>query len=268
MPGINWNINPKYFFMTINKTTLITGASSGIGYEMSKVFARNNYNLVLVARRTEPMEDLKNEFPNIDIKIIQKDLSVDGSCQEVFDSVNDLQIDVLVNNAGFGDTGEFQTLSLDKQTNMIDLNVRALTELTHLFSSKMVKSKAGKILNVASVVAFMPGPKMATYFATKAFVLSFSQALSQEWGKYGVQVMALCPGVTTSGFQVSSGQTHMEMIKAKDVPTSAEVAQYAYDSLMAGKSIAVHKFINKLYAFLPRILPRKLYLIIMENALK
>jgi uncharacterized protein len=193
-----------------------------------------------------------------------KNLSVDGACQEIFDTVKDIRIDVLVNNAGFGDTGEFHTLSQSKQTNMIDLNVRALTELTHLFGSKMVERKEGRILNVASVVAFMPGPKMATYFATKAFVLNLSQALSQEWGKYGVQVMALCPGVTASGFQDAAKQSDMDMVKAKNIPTSAEVAQYGYDSLIVGKSIAVHKFINKLYAFLPR----KLYLVIMENALK
>jgi uncharacterized protein len=252
----------------MSKTVLITGASSGIGYEMAKVFATKGYNLVLVARRIEPMKSLQADFPNTTFTIIQKDLSVDGACQEIFDTVKDIQINVLVNNAGFGDTGEFHTLSQSKQTNMIDLNVRALTELTHLFGSKMVERKEGKILNVASVVAFMPGPKMATYFATKAFVLSLSQALSQEWDKYGVQVMALCPGVTASGFQDAAKQSDMDMVKAKNIPTSAEVAQYGYDSLVAGKSIAVYKFINKLYAFLPRILSRKLYLVIMENALK
>jgi uncharacterized protein len=250
------------------QNVLITGASSGIGYEMAKVFAKNGCNLVLVARRVEPMEGLKSEFPNTTFTIIQKDLSGYGSCQEVFNQVKDLQIDVLVNNAGFGDTGEFQTLSRDKQTNMIDLNVRALTELTHLFGSKMVEHKSGRILNVASVVAFMPGPKMATYFATKAFVLSLSQALSQEWGKYGVQVMTLCPGVTTSGFQDAASQSHMDMVKGKNIPTSAQVAQYGYDKLIAGKSLVVHGLLNKVFCFLPRILPRKLYLIIMENALK
>jgi uncharacterized protein len=250
------------------QNVLITGASSGIGYEMAKVFAKNGYNLVLVARRAELMEGLKSEFPNTNFTIIQKDLSVDSSCQEVFDAVGDLPIDVLVNNAGFGDTGEFQTLSLDKQTNMIDLNVRALTELTHLFGSKMVERKSGRILNVASVVAFMPGPKMATYFATKAFVLSLSQALSQEWSKYGVQVMALCPGVTTSGFQESSNQSNMDMVKGKNIPTSAQVAQYGYDKLIACKSLAIHGFVNKVFCFLPRILPRKLLLKIMDGALK
>jgi uncharacterized protein len=252
----------------MTQTVLITGASSGIGFEMAKVFANNDYNLVLVARRTQSMETLKSEFPNTQITIIQKDLSLDSACQEVFDEVKNIQIDVLVNNAGFGDTGQFQNLEKNKQLNMIDLNVRALTELTHLFGSQMIARKSGRILNVASVVAFMPGPKMATYFATKAFVLSLSQALSQEWGKFGVQVMALCPGVTTSGFQDVAHQSDMQMVKGGNIPTSAEVAQYGYDKLMAGKTLAVHKFINKLYVFLTRILPRKLYLTIMESSLK
>ncbi len=252
----------------MTKTVLITGASSGIGYEMARVFAKNDYQLVLVARRTEPMKALKSEFPKIKITTIQKDLSADTACQEVFDEVKDIQIDVLVNNAGFGDTGEFHTLSKDKQTNMIDLNVRALTELTHLFGAKMVERKSGKILNVASVVAFMPGPKMATYFATKAFVLSLSQALSQEWGKYGVQVMALCPGVTTSGFQDVANQGHLEMTKAKNIPTSKEVAQFGYDKLMSGKTLVVHGFTNKVFTFLPRILPRKVVLNIMDGFMK
>jgi uncharacterized protein len=251
-----------------NRNVLITGASSGIGYEMAKVFASNDYNLVLVARRTEPMESLKSQFPNTQITIIQKDLSVDTACQEVFEAVGDMPIDILVNNAGFGDTGEFQTLSRDKQTNMIDLNVRALTELTHLFGSKMVERKSGRILNVASVVAFMPGPKMATYFATKAFVLSLSQALSQEWSKYGVQVMALCPGITTSGFQDAAHQNDMQMVKAKNIPTSAMVAQFGYDKLMQNKSLTVHGFMNKIFCFLPKILPRRLLLKIIEGALK
>jgi uncharacterized protein len=249
------------------KTVLITGASSGIGYEMAKVFGNNGYNLILVARRTELMEELIPLFPNIKITVCQKDLSLDNACLEVYNEFKDYKVDVLVNNAGFGDTGEFQTRELSKQLNMIDLNVRALTELTHLFGSDMVKNKNGKILNVASVVAFMPGPKMATYFATKAFVLSLSQALSQEWGKYEVQVMALCPGVTSSGFQHSSNQENMTMTKGK-IPTSKEVAEYGYSELMRGKTLTVHGFVNKVSAFLPRILPRKLLLSIIENALK
>jgi uncharacterized protein len=252
----------------MNKTVLITGASSGMGLEFAKIFAREGYDLVLVARRAEPMQALQSEFPNTKVQILQKDISVQGSCQEIFDALVGTQIDILVNNAGFGDTGEFQTLGRDKQTNMIDLNVRALTELTHLFGCQMVERKAGKILNVASVVAFQPGPTMATYFATKAYVLSFSQALSQEWGKYGVQIMALCPGVTKSGFQESSSQSDKKFTNVRNIPTSQEVAEFGYKKLMAGKSLAVHGFTNKLITILPRILPRKVLLQIIEKALQ
>jgi uncharacterized protein len=254
--------------MNNKQTVLITGASSGIGYEMAKVFASNNYNLILIARRIGPMQDLVKQFPNVKVQIVQKDLSAANSGKEIYDSLAGQTVDVLVNNAGFGDTGEFQTLKLEKQLNMIDLNVRVLTELTHLFGSKMVERKAGKILNLASVVAFQPGPTMATYFATKAFVLSLSQALSQEWGKYGVQVMALCPGVTKSGFQESSSQADKSFVQGKNVPTAAMVAQFGYDELMKGKTLTIHGFVNNLICFLPRILPRKLVLHIIENALK
>ncbi len=250
------------------QTVLITGASSGIGYEMAKAFATNNYNLILVARRVELMQELVTQFPDVQITIIQKDLSIGNSGQQIYNSLSGQTVDILVNNAGFGDTGEFQTLKLEKQLNMIDLNVRVMTELTHLFGCDMVARKSGKILNVASVVAFQPGPTMATYFATKSYVLSLSQALSQEWGKYGVQVMALCPGVTKSGFQESSSQTDKIFTKAKNVPTSAMVAQFGYAELMKGKTLTIHGFVNNLICFLPRILPRKLLLMIIENALK
>jgi uncharacterized protein len=252
----------------MNQNVLITGASSGIGYELAKVFAKNHYNLILIARHTDTMQELKAKYSKVDIQIIKQDLSEDDACSIIFEKLKDTKIDILVNNAGFGDTGEFQDLKLKKQLNMIDLNVRALTELTHLFGAKMVKNKSGKILNVASVVAFMPGPGMATYFATKAYVLSFSQALRQEWGKYGVQVMALCPGVTKSGFQEVANQTDKKMTTVGNIPTSKEVAEYGYEQIMKNKSIAVHGIQNKIFAFLPKILPRKLYLIIMENALK
>jgi short-subunit dehydrogenase len=132
----------------------------------------------------------------------------------------------------------------------------------------MVKRKAGKILNVASVVAFQPGPTMATYFATKAFVLSLSQALSHEWQKYGVQVMALCPGVTASGFQESSNQVDKIFTKAKNIPTSKQVAQFGFDQLAKGKSLAIHGFLNNVICILHRIMPRKVLLKIIENTLK
>jgi uncharacterized protein len=252
----------------MNQNVLITGASSGIGYELAKVFAKNHYNLILVARNTETMQDLKEKYPKVDIKIIKQDLSNDDACSIIFEKLKDVQVDILVNNAGFGDTGEFQDLKLKKQLNMIDLNVRALTELTHIFGSKMVKNNSGKILNVASIVSFMPGPRMATYYATKAYVLSFGQALRQEWGRYGVEVCTLCPGATKSGFQGVANQNDLEFAKASNIPTSKSVAEYGYKMLMDNKSIGVPGFTNKIFAFLPKILPRKIGLMIIENIQK
>jgi short-subunit dehydrogenase len=252
----------------MTQTVLITGASSGIGYEMAKVFAKNGYDLVLVARRIEPMQELVKMFHDRKIQVFSKDLSQIDDCKSLVLDLEKTKIDILVNNAGFGDHGELQTTDVNKQLSMIELNVSALTYLTHIFGSKMVALKQGKILNVASIVAFMPGPTMSTYFATKAFVLSFSQALSQEWRKYGVQVMALCPGATASGFQESSNLLKTEFGQNRNIPTSAEVAQYGFDQLMKGKTLAVHGFTNKVITFLPRILPRWIYLNIIENVMK
>ena len=252
-----------------SKIVLITGASSGIGYEMAKVFAGQGYNLVLVARRVESMDALADIYPNINIKVISKDLSLETSCLELGEELKDINIDILINNAGFGDVGEFEKLNLNKQSSMVNVNVRALAELTHIFGSKMVKRGSGKIMNVASVVAFMAGPYMATYFATKAFVLSFSQALSEEWSDKGVQVMTLCPGITQSGFQDVAGQIGSDIIKKSgNIPTANEVAQFGYNKLMAGKTLSVHGFANNIFTFLPRLLPRRLMLAIMAKALK
>jgi short-subunit dehydrogenase len=251
-----------------NQTVLITGASSGIGFEMAKVFAKNEYNLILVARRTEPMQELAKMFPNQKIQVISKDLSQIEDCKDLVQELHNTQIDILVNNAGFGDHGEFQDTDVNRQLSMINLNISALTYLTHIFGSKMVAAKHGKIINVASIVAFMPGPTMATYFASKAFVLSFSQALAKEWGKYDVQVLALCPGATSSGFQESSNLLKTNFGQNKNIPSSAEVAQYAFDQLMKGKTLAIHGFRNKVITFLPRILPRSIYLSIIENVMK
>jgi uncharacterized protein len=252
----------------MNKNVLITGASSGIGYELARIFAKNNYNLILIARRVEKMEGIKSEFPNINTKIIQKDLTIPTSCLEIYEELKDGNVDIIVNNAGFGDTGEFQDLNLEKQKNMIDLNIKALTELTHLFGSKMVLNKSGKILNLASIASFMPGPRMATYFATKAYVLSFSQALSQEWKRYNVQVMALCPGYTESEFQDVSNQNELKVIKNTKMPSSKEVAEFGYFELMKGKTLSIHGFTNNVFAFALRFLSRKSILPRVENILK
>lgn len=167
----------------MNKTALITGASAGLGYEFAVMFAEDGYDLVLVARNKTKMEEIKNRFPNLNITVITKDLSQSDAAREVYAEVKaaGITIDTLVNNAGFGLMGKFEKLDIVKQSEMINLNITALTELTHYFLPELKEnSNKARILNVASTAAFQPGPMMAVYYATKAYVLSFSEALAEE----------------------------------------------------------------------------------------
>jgi uncharacterized protein len=160
-----------------------------------------------------------------------------------------------VNNAGFGDYGYFHEIDIEKEKQMIDLNIRTLTELTYLFGKDMVERKRGKILNVASTAAFQPGPFMAAYFATKHYVLAFSEAIAEEWASFGVKVTALCPGPTESGFSVAASATENQMF-AKKLPSAREVAEYGYRSLISGKRVAIHGKMNNFLAFIVRFTPR------------
>ncbi len=202
-------------------TVLITGASSGIGLEFARIFARERHDLVLVARSREKLENLANELSWVKTTIIEKDLSISGSPQEIYDELlwKSIQVDLLVNNAGFGDFGYFHEWDLSKYQQMIDLNIRTLTDLSYLFGRDMVSRKSGKILNVASTAAFQPGPLMSVYFATKHYVLAFSEGIAEEWKDYGVTVSALCPGPTESGFQKNARATKNKMFASK-LPTS------------------------------------------------
>lgn len=244
----------------MNKTALITGASLGIGYEMAKIFAKNNYDLVLVARSADKLNALANELTNVKTTVITKDLSVAGSGQEIFNELKskNIQVDVLINNAGFGDFGFFHEADLATQLKMIDLNIRSLTELTHLFGKPMVERKSGKIMNVASTAAFQPGPRFNVYYATKHFVLAFSEGLANEWKDFGVTVTALCPGPTESGFQEAAKMGVSEFLKNFKMPSSYEVALYGYESLMKGKVVAVHGTMNRIAATSVSFLPRSL----------
>jgi uncharacterized protein len=242
----------------MNKTVLITGASAGIGLELARVFANNGYDLIVVARSEDKLLALKQELADVAVHLIVQDLSQQGAGQLVYNQVKKLpvEVNVLVNNAGFGDYGLFHTLNLDKQTQMIDLNVRTLTELTHLFGKDMVERKEGKILQVASVAAFFPGPLMSVYFATKHYVLALSEALANEWKGFGVTVTALCPGPTQSEFFSDPHFKDSSLAKGKNLPTAKEVAEYGFNALQSGKAIAVHGFMNKLQVFFVRLAPR------------
>ena len=265
-------------------TVLITGASIGIGYEFARIFAQHGYDLVLVARSGDRLKDLANRIfketsaltthlphdqnfeqasatnPTLSVLIIEKDLSVAGAGKEVFDELKakGIAVDVLVNNAGFGDYGLFHELTLARQVQMIDLNVRTLTELTHLFGGEMVKRGQGKILNVASTAAFQPGPLLAVYYATKHFVLAFSEALANEMKPFGVTVTALCPGPTESGFQEAANMGRSRLFRRFQLPSSYSVALYGFKAMNAGETVAVHGVLNRMMTKLVPFVPRGL----------
>ena len=245
----------------MKKTALITGASSGIGLELSKVHASHGDNLVVVARNKSNLEKLKLDLEKnykISVYVIEKDLSLIDAAKEVYDetSKKNIQIDYLINNAGFGDYGMFYETSWDKELRMINLNITTLTQLCKLYLKEMVKRGSGKIMNVASTAAFQPGPVMAVYFATKAFVLHFSEAIDNEVRGKGVTVTALCPGPTESGFPSAAGMEESNLVKGKKLPASKEVAEYGYKAMMKGKTVAIHGLKNWLLANSIRQTPR------------
>jgi short-subunit dehydrogenase len=238
------------------QTVLITGASMGIGYELAKVFARMGYALVLVARSTERLQALAASLPQTPCKVISLDLSLPNAPAALEQFLADTPIDILVNNAGFGDYGLFHERELNKQLQMIDLNIRSLTELTYRFGRKMVGRRSGKILNVASTAAFQPGPLMSVYYATKHYVLAFSEGLANEWQDFGVSVSALCPGPTRSGFQEAAQMSKAKIIQRIKMPSSLDVAEYAYRSLMNNKTVAVHGTLNRIASSAVSLIPR------------
>jgi uncharacterized protein len=247
----------------MNKTALITGASNGIGYELAKVHASKGDNLVLVARSISKLEELKSELEDkykISALTIEKDLSIQGAAKEVYDELKDksIKIDYLVNNAGFGDFGLFAESDWSKQEKMINLNILALAYFTRLFLPDMISRRSGKILNLASTASFQPGPTMSVYFATKAFVLSFSEAVNNEVREFGITVTALCPGATLSGFQAAAAMEGSKLLDRKNIPSSREVAEYGYRAMMQGRTVAIHGFRNTLLANSVRFAPRSL----------
>jgi short-subunit dehydrogenase len=245
------------------KTALITGASGGIGMELARIFAQNKHNLVLVARSEGKLKELANELQSkygVAVKVIAKDLSLATAPTEIYQELKTakITIDFLVNNAGFGEFGFFDETAWTKEEMMIDLNIKTLTHFTKLFVQDMVQRKSGKILNVASTAAFQPGPLMAVYYATKSYVLSFSEAIANELADKGVTVTALCPGPTASGFQAAAALEESKLVKGKKLPSSLEVAEYGYKAMMNGETVAIHGTMNWLMAQSIRFTPRKL----------
>ncbi len=245
-----------------NQTVLITGASSGIGLDFAHIFAKEGFDLVLVARSGDKLEHLAQELFNkyaINCSIIVSDLTKLGAAKEIFAKTQAMgkKIHVLINNAGFGILGIFNEIEGKTQSEMIQVNISALTELTHCYLNDMLNTGGGKILNVASTAAFQPGPFMSVYYATKAYVLSFSEALANELKGTNVQVSVLCPGPTLTGFQSTAkiGDSS-KIFNTKIAANSYTVAQAGYDGLMNKEVIIIPGIVNKLGACSSKLLPR------------
>lgn len=222
----------------MKKIALITGASSGLGKEFANIHAEKGGDLIIIARSEDKLNLLKQELESkhgILVKVIAKDLSISGSAQEIYNDVHKagIEIDYLINNAGFGALGKFHELSLERQVNMINLNITALTELTHLFLPEFVKRNSGKILNVSSTASFMPGPLQSVYFATKAYVTFFSNALAEELFDTNITVTTLMPGATATEFGSISGMDKTSMFKK--TAKARDVANDGYNGMLKGK---------------------------------
>ena len=232
-------------------TALITGASNGIGLEIARVLAPD-HDLVLVARNTAALDALAAELGGA--QVITADLADPGAVARLVAAVPN--VDVLVNNAGVGDFGAFAETDLDKTLGMIQLNVTSLTALTRAYLPGMLERGSGRIMNLASTASFQPGPLMAVYYATKAYVLSFTEAIAEETRGSGVTVTALCPGPTESGFQSAADMELSPLVANKKLPTSAEVAAYGVEAMNSGDVVAIPGWLNKIMATGTRFTPR------------
>lgn len=242
-------------------TVLISGASSGIGYELAKIFARNGHDLILVARSADKLlqfaELLRNDY-QVQVAAFARDLSDLQQVRELYETITQegVFVDFLINNAGFGDYGYFVDSDWHKTEQMIQLNITSLTLMTHLFLQNMKQQQRGRIMHVASTAAFQPGPLMAVYYATKSYVLFFSEALFNELAEHHITVTALCPGPTESGFQAAADLHESRLVKGKRLPSAASVAEYGFMAMMQGKRLAIPGAMNKLMAVMIRFSPR------------
>jgi short-subunit dehydrogenase len=244
------------------KTALITGASSGIGLALARHFAQDGYHLVLAARSVAKMQALADQLYSqfqVDVTVIGADLETNGGVAQLHADIKsrNIVLSALVNNAGYGAFGEFKDSALPQALAMMQLNMNTVVVLTKLFMPDLLATR-GKILNTASTAAFQPGPYMAVYYATKAFVLSFSEAIASELEGTGVTVTALCPGPTASGFQDKADLGNSALVKGKKLPTSEEVAALGYRAMQRGQRVYIPGFMNWAMAQSIRFTPRNM----------
>ena len=242
---------------------LVTGASSGIGWEIAKLFAEDRQDLVLVARNRKKLEQLARDLTSafgVSVRVMVKDLSDPKVPPQIFAELAQvkIEVDALVNNAGFGVYGPFAQTDIDKELDMIEVNVKAVTHLAKLALPGMLGRKKGRILNVASTAAFQPGPLMAVYYATKAYVLSFSEAIANELEGSGVTVTALCPGPTETEFQKDAGLEETRLFTGPLVSDARSVARAGYEGMKRGRRIVIPGIGNKLLVQTVRFTPRRL----------
>jgi short-subunit dehydrogenase len=242
------------------KTALVTGASAGLGTHFARLFAQDGHDLVLVARRRDQLDQLATELRQahgIHTTVIAADLTDPKAPLHLHEELirAGIELEFLVNNAGFGTSGTFAELDLARELNLIELNIKALTHLTGLVLPAMVARRSGRILNVSSAAAFLPGPFMATYYASKAYVLNFTEALAYELHGTGVTATVLCPGATATEFAQVAGVESAALFKGS-VDTAAEVALYGYRSMHSGKTVAIPGMKNKLSVQALRMSPR------------
>jgi uncharacterized protein len=243
-------------------TILITGASGGIGYELAKLLARDHHNLVLVARSGDKLAQIANELQSLGVTVrtYSLDLTQPPAPKFLFDQLQSegVAVEILINNAGFGAFGEFAQMSNDEIFGQIQLNIIALTELTRLFLPPMLARRCGRIMNVASTAGFQPGPLMAVYYATKAYVISFSEALANEVRHSGVTVTCFCPGATHTGFAKRAGNDKSRLFKQLGAMNVDKVALDGYRAVMEGRTLAISGAHNWLVAQSTRFAPRKM----------
>lgn len=258
----------------MNEAALITGASRGIGMEIARCFAEDGDNCVIVARSEDRLNEIKDEFASeydVDVKVIAKDLTSQSAPEEIFKSLDNEGIFVhsLINNAGFGNYGAFVDHDWGAEKALLELNISALTELTHRFAKPMVEKNRGRIMNVASTGSFFPAPYLATYDASKAYVLSFTEGIAPELAEHNIKVTCLCPGATKTKFIEEAGQNAEEA--ASSIPEFAwaeaqNVARYGYRALNNGKVVAVHGWLNSMWTTALRYLPRSMVRSLVANA--